>query len=108
MFHMRSQEGEQCYLLFDPSEKDRLPSIMLDQARVAAELRDCEVLGTELGRSAACTSDRDGSHCSDQVREVEHLRSTVSEQQSEIERLRSELVRVVNHSPPGPTLVTSS
>jgi hypothetical protein len=85
------QEGEQCYLLFDPSEKDQLPSVMLDQAKVTAELRD--------GRTSATAVDQEGSHRRDLTCELEHLRSTVSTQQAEIESLRAELVRT-NHSIP--------
>ena len=84
------QEGEQCYLLFDPSEKDQLPSVMLDQAKVTAELRD--------GHTAVATVDRGSSHSMDATSELEHLRDTVSAQQAEIESLRAELVRTRPYS----------
>ena len=84
------QEGEQCYLLFDPSEKEQLPSVMLDQAKVTAALDDGDTAGTYEVTSAPAEDALDSSN---QCREVEQLRTTVNAQQAEIERLRAELVR---------------
>ena len=102
------QEGEQCYLLFDPSEKEKLPSVMLDQAKVAAALSDskpasavaapapapaaAQAASAPAAAAAAGTGGGSGSK-SDAEMEKEQLRSTVSAQQAEIERLQAELVR---------------
>ena len=100
------QEGEQCYLLFDPSEKEKLPSVMLDQAKVAAALSDskpasavaapapaaAQAASAPAAAAAAGTGGGSGSK-SDAETEKEQLRSTVSAQQAEIVRLQAELVR---------------
>ena len=98
------QEGEQCYLLFDPSEKEKLPSVMLDQAKVAAALSDSKpasavaapapspAAAQAASAPAAAAAAATGSK-SDAEMEKEQLRSTVSAQQAEIERLQAELVR---------------
>jgi len=105
--HARAlQEGEQCYLLFDPSEKEKLPSVMLDQAKVAAALSDskpasavaapapaaAQAASAPAAAAAAGTGGGSGSK-SDAEMEKEQLRSTVSAQQAEIVRLQAELVR---------------
>ena len=81
------QEGEQCYLLFDPSEKDQLPSVMLDQAKVTAELHD--------GSTTASAVDGASRHGNNATCELDQLRDTVRSQQAEIESLRAELVRTM-------------
>ena len=64
--------------------------MMLDQAKVIAELRDGEA--TESNGTTPSIG-RGGSQSGDPVCEVENLRCTVNAQQAEIERLRAELVR---------------
>ena len=103
------QEGEQCYLLFDPSEKEKLPSVMLDQAKVAAALSDSRPASAVAAPAPApaaaqaasapaaaaagtggCSSTKSDA---EMEKEKEQLRSTVSAQQAEIVRLQAELVR---------------
>ena len=95
--HVLWQEGEQCYLLFGPSEKEQLPAVMLDQAKVTAQLRDSKPTGTSGPISAAASND-EGSCTSEPVCEIKRLRNTVTSQKAEIESLRAELVRIIFHT----------
>lgn len=71
--------GEQCYLLFDPSDKEKLPAVALDQARLAAAV------------SNPSTAARTGQPKEPTALGVPGFRTTVSEQQAEIEAFRAQL-----------------